>query len=49
MGLTLQLESVGCCYWGGGKVLAIFFSLSRYAGVLCRQVNVLIFLNGSEE
>lgn len=51
MGLTLQLESVGCCYWGGEKVSAIRSpdGYKEKGCLLCRQVNVLILLNRSEE
>lgn len=51
IGLTLQLESVGCCYWRGEKVSAIRSpdGYKEKGCLLCRQVNVLILLNRSEE
>lgn len=51
MGLTLQLESVGCCYCGGKKVSAIR-SPDGYKEKGMSPVstsNVLILLNRSEE
>lgn len=51
MGLTLQLESVGCCYWGGGKSVSNSFPwrVQRKGMSPVSTSNLLILLNRSEK